>query len=273
MSDLTFVEKTTIENFLKMGSGYVMDFTDRTFREFIIESIGLDIDDPKFHNASNSKANRLRMFFKVESNYVVGRLLASFCDYWLTKAQTGVIDYRGEENLFMECKRISDRLGQDTIVQSIEAIKPNSEDKDFKLLAKSIRESIEKNEPEAALDRLHTFTMKYIRELCNKHQVDFDRSDSLNAILGKYIKYLIENKHIESQMTEKILKYSIHVIEAFNDIRNNKSYAHDNPILNYNESVLIFNSVSNTIKFIESIENSIMKVKESDSPEWSDLPF
>jgi len=56
-------------------------------------------------------------------------------------------------------------------------------------------------------------------------------------------------------MTERILKSSISVLDAFNDVRNNKSFAHDNPILNYHESILIFNDVSNVIKFLESIED------------------
>jgi hypothetical protein len=43
-------------------------------------------------------------------------------------------------------------------------------------------------------------------------------------------------------------------MEAFNDIRNNRSYAHDNSILNYDESILIFGHVTNTIRFIEQIE-------------------
>ena len=34
---------------------------------------------------------------------------------------------------------------------------------------------------------------------------------------------------IDSEMTERILKSSIPVLEAFNDVRNNQSFAHDNP--------------------------------------------
>jgi hypothetical protein len=77
-------------------------------------------------------------------------------------------------------------------------------------------------------------------------------------------------------MAERILKYSIHVLEAFNDTRNNKSFAHDNPVLNYHESILIFNSVSNSIKFIQTIESqnetedNVATAKPTDN--W-DLPF
>lgn len=273
MADLTFIEKANIEKFLGMKSGYVMDFSDRTFQEFVGETVGLDIDSEKYHYASNSKANRLRQFIKVESNYTFGKLLSAFCDYWLSKVHIGEIDSRDDENLFKECVKISERLKQESIVEHIEAIQPNVDDRDFKLLAKSIRESIEKNEPEAALDRLHTFTFRYLRELCDKHQISFEKTDSLNAVFGKYIRYLTDNKHIESAMAEKILKYSINVIESFNDIRNNKSFAHDNPVLNYHESVLIFINVSNTIKFIETIENSIKKSVVPEQADWNDLPF
>jgi hypothetical protein len=60
-------------------------------------------------------------------------------------------------------------------------------------------------------------------------------------------------------MTEKILKYSINVLEAFNDVRDNRSFAHDNHVLNYHESVLIFNNITNAIKFIENIEKTIRR--------------
>lgn len=275
MADLIYIERSIIENFLGMKSGYVMDFSDRTFQEFVGEAIGLDINNEKYHYASNSKANRLRQFIKVESNYTFSKLLSAFCNYWLSKVHIGEIDPKNDdENLYNECLKIAERLKQDSIVEHIDAIQPNVDDKDFKLLAKSIRESIERNEPEAALDRLHTFTFRYLRELCDKHQIAYDKSDSLNAIFGKYVKFLVDNKQLESTMSEKIMKYSINVIEAFNDIRNNKSFAHDNPVLNYQESVLIFNNVSNTIKFIESIETRISKAKETVQKEWTDdLPF
>ncbi len=273
MADLTFIERATIEKFLGMKSGYVMDFSDRTFQEFIIEAVGLDIEEKKYHYASNSKANRLRQFIRIESDYIFGKLLSAFCDYWLSKVHTGEIDYRDEEYLYKDCIKIAERLKQDSIVEQIDAFQPNVDDRDFKLLAKSIKESIANNEPETALDRLHTFTFRYLRELCDKHSIPYDKSESLNSVYGKYIKFLLENNHIESVMGEKILKYSINVIESFNDIRNNKSFAHDNPILNYQESVLIFNNLSNTIKFIESIENRIKKLNEPEHTDWNDLPF
>lgn len=277
MADLNYKEKLLIEKLFEMGSGYVMDFSNKTFQEFIHDSLKIDIYDSKYDYESGSKANRLRAFFKKEPNYRVGVLLNDFLEYWITKARIGEYGFDIKQgSLYKECLKISERLKRDTIVEEIDVIKEVENDKDFSLLAKSIKESIEKNEPEAALDRLHTYVMKFVRQLCENHGIEIKKDESLNALFGKYVKFIVANDKIESQMTERILKYSIHVIEAFNDIRNNRSFAHDNPILNYSESVLIFNNVTNSIKFIESIENTIQqenKVGKTESIDWEDLPF
>lgn len=72
--------------------------------------------------------------------------------------------------------------------------------------------------------------------------------------MGEYIKQMKSKGLIESEMTERIFKSSISILEAFNDVRNNQSLAHDNRMLNYEESLLIFNHVSGAIKFIDSLE-------------------
>jgi hypothetical protein len=273
MADLTYTEQETIENFLRMENGYVMDFSNRTFQEFIIKSVGRNIYDEKYNYDSNSKANRLRRFIEVESNYTVGTLLSAFCEYWRLKVNTIEIDQKNDENLYNECLKIAERLKKENIVEDIDANILNVDDKNIELLAKIIRDSIDKNEPGAALDRLHTLIFGYLRNLCDIHKISYEKSDSLNAVYGKYIKFLIDNKHIESDMAEKILKYSINVIEAFNDIRNNRSLSHYNKLLNYQESILIYNYISITINFIISIEEQIKNKKEPEQADWNDLPF
>jgi hypothetical protein len=76
-------------------------------------------------------------------------------------------------------------------------------------------------------------------------------------MFGEYIKALRKGGYLESEMTERILKSSISVLEAFNDVRNNKSLAHDNPTLNYEESLLIFNHIAASIRFIKAVESKI----------------
>jgi hypothetical protein len=67
-------------------------------------------------------------------------------------------------------------------------------------------------------------------------------------------------------MTERILKSSISTMEAFNHVRNNQSLAHDNPVLNYDESLLIYNHVCASVRFLESLESRT----ESPQPDVED---
>ena len=272
MAKLTSIEKLKLEKIFDMASGYVLDFSNRTIQEFVFENTGIDIYDEKYNYFSGSKAKRLRSFWDQESNYITSKLLSSLLEYWRSQkiiTEAGISET--EQVLYEECLKIAEKLKQESTVENIDAIHPNIDDKNFSLLAESIRESIEKNRPEGALDRLHTFVVRYVRELCDKHGIKYVENTPLHSLFGGYVKYLRENNLIESEMTERILKSSISVLEAFNDVRNKQSFAHDNPILNYNESILIFNDVANVIRFIESIEPQQKNPGQDTSEATSDM--
>lgn len=269
MSNLTAMEKRKLERALGMSSGYVLNFSNRTFAEFFLDSVGLDIYDAKYDYASGSKANRMRAFWNIESNYTVGKLLGDIFDNW--DEFSGHYDQSQASD---DCLRIVHRLKESAPVPDLEAIRPISDEKDFEALAKSVRESIDRNEPETGLDRLHTFLVKYFRVLCQKHGISSEREKPLHSLVGQYVKALKREGLIESSMTERILKSSISVMEAFNKVRNEQSYAHDNEVLNYNESLLIFGHVTSSIRFIETLESNVITVtKNKVDEEYDDIPF
>ena len=166
--------------------------------------------------------------------------------------------------LYQDCVVIINTLRENSIIKDIDILTPNVENIDFLKLSESIKDSIDKNEPEVALDRLHTFVTKYIKALCKKHDITIKEHLSLHKILGLYIKNLEGSQYIESNMSIRIIKSSIALMDAFNEVRNNQSLAHDNPVLNYSESVFIFNAVTNTIKFIKDLEHTIDKDNEDE---------
>ena len=254
MSDLTFMEKASFEKLFEMKSGYVLDFTDHTFQMFVGEVTGEDILDEKYNIRSGSKANRLRAFWNEEPNHIIGKLLQRLLEYYYEKSKDGIFDYSLNEGTYKKCAKIAERLLNDLPVTAIEAFIKETDDRDFNLAAKSILESIEKHEPEVALDRLHTFLTKYIRRLCIEHSIECGKDEPLNSIFAKYVGYLKQESRFETRTTLTILKSAIKILEDFNDVRNNKSLAHDNPLLNYEESILIFNNIANTIRFIDYVE-------------------
>ena len=271
MADLTHLEKRKLEKLFGMGSGYVLDFSNRTFDEFVLDSVGKSIFEEKYVIGSGSKANCLRGLWVAEPNYVVGKLLADLVTY---ASEPGI--KAENQDLIESCRRIAERLLQTQSVPEIEAINPNAVERDFESLAKSVRETIERNQPETGLDRLHTFIAKYMRVVCAKHGIDQNRDKPLHSLVGEYIKKLREKGYIDSEMTERIMKSSISTLEAFNHVRNEQSFAHDNPILNYDESLLIFNHVTAFVRFVESIERRLAvdsKQRTAAVPFEDDIPF
>ena len=158
------------------------------------------------------------------------------------------------DRLFAECERIAARLLQSAPVDAIESITAEGTERGFEVLARAVRDSIEKDEPEAGLDRLHTFVTKLIRTVSERRGVTTDKDKPLHSIFGEYVKTLWSAGLIESEMTERILKSSISTLEAFNRVRNDRSLAHDNPTLSYDESLLIFNHVCSAVRFIRALE-------------------
>ena len=69
-----------IERVLEMNSGYVLDFTDRSFAAFFRE-YGVDIDAPVYKIDGTSKAKRLRGFLRQTRPPLAGRLLAALFEH------------------------------------------------------------------------------------------------------------------------------------------------------------------------------------------------
>lgn len=244
MSDLTAIEKRKLERALRMSNGYVLNFSNRTFADFF-SCFDIDIYHNKYERESGSKANRMRSFWEQESNYLVAKVLSLLLEEWNEFASKEPPE---------ELLKIVQRLQESALVTDIGTVIPEVDDEDFEILVRSVKECIDRNEPKAGLDRLHTFVVKYFRRVCANRGIETDREKPLHSLVGEYVKKLKQEGLIESDMTERILKSSISIMEAFSRVRNNQSLAHDNQLLNHNESLLIFGHVTSSIRFIEAIE-------------------
>lgn len=270
MADLTNLEKRQFERLLDMGGGYVLDFSNRTLAEFVTDSVGRDIYDARYTCGSGSKANQVRGFWKAEANRTVGKLLSDLVEYAVAEGRVQA-DNRDLE----PCRRTAIRLMQDGPVTELDALTPISDDRDFEIVAKAVRDAIERNEPEAGIDRLHTFVIKYLRSLCAARGIDAPREKPLHSLFGEYVKRLREAGLVESEMSLRILKSSISVLEAFNDVRNNRSLAHDNPVLRYEEALLIFNHIAASIRFLRSMDGRVLvpRPAAAQAAAGDDIPF
>lgn len=109
-----------------MDSGYVLKFTNRTFQEFVADCVQLDINNEKYSYSTGSKANRLRKFWEIEPNHVVGKVVRDL----IVLAQEESSE-REDSNLLEESRRIAERPLQGAPVGEFEKIRQDLDDRDF----------------------------------------------------------------------------------------------------------------------------------------------
>jgi hypothetical protein len=112
--------------------------------------------------------------------------------------------------------------------------------------------------------------------VCEKHGIDAQREKPLHSLMGEYIKVLKSYGLVDSVVTERILKSTISVLEAFSTVRNDESLAHDNPVLNYNESLLVLSQVISIVRYMRALEKRTSVEKSGADPvgeREDDLPF
>lgn len=255
MSSLNSIDKIPFEKLFDMSNGYVLNFNNGSFRAFVIESTGIDIYDSSY-KAAPSKAKKLRLFLDKENDYTVHKLLSDLLLHWHVRKETYDQEINNDDlQTYEKCKNILMKLKDNSVFEEIENISTmtNNNSQDINLLTTEIKDKLQEGNPQLALDRLHTFSVRFFRELCKKHNLQFKKDAPLHTLMGIYWR-LLENENKFSEMTLQILKSNINTMNTFNNIRNNKSFAHDNDILNKSESKLICNHVITLLKFIDEIE-------------------
>ena len=116
MADLKTTNKQILEKLFKMESGYVLDFSDRTIKEFFEDEIGINFFDEKYNYATGSKANRMRGFWKVADNKLVAESIIKLVEYIESKILLG--DFKKEDypdRLIMAARKIAEKLSNNQI--------------------------------------------------------------------------------------------------------------------------------------------------------------
>jgi Restriction endonuclease len=109
VSLLSHIEKQQLEREFRMGTGYVLDFSNRTFADFFRECVKINIDDPRYVLGSGSKANRLRAFWGTATQQQLRVFFESLLEGWSLYA-TAPLSPDGKEVM----ERVIAKLGGST---------------------------------------------------------------------------------------------------------------------------------------------------------------
>lgn len=80
MSCILPIEKQILEDLFGMKSGYVLDFSNRTFKEYIFDTLGIDVYE-RYAEGNLSKAKIMRRLYQDLSDQQLATLLKAFLDY------------------------------------------------------------------------------------------------------------------------------------------------------------------------------------------------
>lgn len=247
------IELKVFEKLLEMDFGYVLDFSNNTFNDFIISSIGIDVydecflDNVKKKQGTASKANILRYLWKYKDFEDALKLTSDFIEYY------EIFSACPDVNLLNKAKSILNRYSD-----SLPVISERSSEKRIIDLIREINRLIVDKNPIFAIDRLHTLLHNILRNLCYSHNINFNKNEGIDKLFKKYVSFLKNNEYIESKMSEAVFKSSGSLLSMFNNVRNNNSYAHDNQVLSQEESLLIFKQVVNIMEFISEIDDNFI---------------
>lgn len=135
---------------------------------------------------------------------------------------------------------------------------PETQGETWEVLHNDIMQALSRNEPTLVLDRLHTFSVRFIRELCDKKGIQTKdasgKAYALHSLGGMLLKHYQANNVFQSDFSEQAMKTSISLFDRYNNIRNDQSYAHDNEVLNKAEATLAVRIMTATISFIDEME-------------------
>lgn len=269
MSDIQRATKSKLETLFGMDSGYVLDLNNTKFEDFIFDETRINIFDDTYNFRSGSKANRLRAFWKIESNQVVALLSLSLLEFWeqefrLSKP-TEEEFYRLKEAAEEELENLKNTPNKSF---DITVLNVSNLEESYLMLKQDIEKVLNEDKPQLALDRVHTYMTRYFRVLCEKHGIDFTGKENINNMYAKYIRFHDQSNSFESIMTPKILKLPTQVLEKFNHVRNNESFAHSNEIIGYRESKLIIDFVFLVLSYIIDLEKEYDEKIATENTEW-----
>ncbi|WP_375403744.1 abortive infection family protein [uncultured Sphingomonas sp.] len=245
-------ERRAVDNAF-INSGYVLDFSDRTFAEWFQEELSVQIDDARYRFRGDSKGNRLRGFVEIEPAHVVARALRALWNY-RQALPTTVYHYPDEPGTVQtQLFAFIDRLESGGAAPSTDAIVSFARDETLSELIEAIKRDAQAGKPAAALDRLHTFSMKKFAHLLSVRGIPADTAEPLHSRVGRYVKALGSERELRP-ITKQIFKNCVGIFQSYNDIRNNASFAHDNQIVEPNEARFIFDTIMSMLRFVRSVE-------------------
>lgn len=273
MSVLRFIEKATIFRLFGIEEGYIFNYWNKqgkynknVTKDLILDACGINIyEDSDFKTLSQQKC--IEKIFNEYSKKTIANLLTTLSEYFCFGMGT---DWWSDEDHYdySEVQKIIERLKN-----TADVALPEYSNTDLSIIFDDIQSNIHEGKPELVIDRLHTYATQFMRNVCMRHNIrivdDKGNFYPLDTLVGSLKTWYEREDYFESEFSLVAIRNTINIFAKYNDLRNAKSAAHPNPLLNKIEAEYAVKIVADTIAFIDQIEKS----KDIIPDKFDELPF
>lgn len=248
MAGLTNQEIMKIVNrYIGVSGGYLGDFSYRTHAEFYPEYCGLDID-PYQH--SGTTRERFIAILKRSSPDVQAKIVRGVLERFPLDAE-----YKPTtrpQALYDELVSIARRLEGASPVASPE---PRVTSAVVERAIADVEVLIQTSGAVSGVDRVHTALHGYLRAVCDKENISYNRDDSMTRLFR-----LLRQNHpafqslgARSQDIERVLQAFASIMDALNPIRDIASVAHpSDDLLDRDEAMLVINAARTLLHYLDA---------------------
>ena len=286
MSTLLASDWRFLNEVLQMGSGYCLDFSNITFTDFFADVLNYDIMEEHNSAEGSSKGKRMRYFLRMTDDRTAAKLLRAL---WEHRASMPTSVYADPDPPTTEPRfmAIVAKLEGSAGTARTDAIDRFVADETLEELVSAIQRDVDAGKPETALDRLHTYCMKKLAHLVTRVDPKAKPASTLSARLGQYLGVARKGAKASHPVSFEIMTSAIKTFELFNSVRNDRSLAHDNPLIERAEARFIFDAIVNVLRFIKATEGQSFETVRSapasvtprqpiEEPSWDlddEIPF
>jgi len=271
MAKLTVNERELVYKFFDISGGYVLlelyrkTGKNKTWtQKLIYEATNVDIyQDDGYTSLSQQKA--IEKIIEEKSSLEVADLLKAFYDYVLFNKQEYLRTYSQwcYEDLFEELsKQINDLILKLKLSAPIQTL-PSLDNAGLRSLEKDLKQKLEKQEYDLAIDRLHTFSLFFLEQLCKNNKLTPKLDPKGHIMFDDMVSQLqtkFEGNNLLNNFDKETIKNSKIMLQKYNEVRNKESFAHPNKVIENAKAQYVVENIISLLNYLGEISKESVKV-------------
>ncbi len=270
MTKLSINERELLYKFFDISGGYVLlplyraTCKNKTWTQKIIfEATNIDIyEDSEYRPLSQQKA--IEKIIDTQSSVEISKMFRGFYDYVMFNKE----EYRKVYNCcVLSFDELADKV--DKLITKLKSMPtttatlPKLDADGLRSLENDLKQKLANQEFDLAIDRLHTYALYYFEKLCKENNLTPNKDPKNHIMFDDMVTQLqkkFENNDLLNNFDKETIKNSKIMLQKYNEIRNNQSYAHPNKIIENAKAKYVVENIISLMNYLGELSNECQKI-------------